>query len=142
MKLLFMSLFLVLAFHACGAQERYLLVSNGGGVAGTATVYKISSDGKVLKGKGLGEINYSEESKLKKCAARKYFKRAEKLMASSPDFNHPGNVYSSITLYEQGKENRIAWGDAEHAAPEDAKKLYQKISTRLTTLTFTPEEHK
>jgi len=139
MKFFFISLFFITLVSASHAQESYLLVSSGGGVAGTATVYKIGLDGKVLKGTGLGEINYSERSKLKKCSAKKYFKGAKSLMTSSPDFNHPGNLYSSISLYENGKESKITWGDPEHAVPEDAKKLYQKINTKLTGLTFTPD---
>lgn len=142
MKFLFITLFFIVFARAGHAQERYLLVSSGGGVAGTATVYKISPDGQVLKGMGLGEINYTEEGRLKKCSVKKYFKGAKSLMESSPDFQHPGNLYSSISLYENGKENKITWGDAGHAVPEDAKKLYQKINAKLTRLTFTPETRK
>jgi len=118
------------------AQENYLLVSNGGGVAGTATVYKIDKTGKVMKGQGLGEITYTEESKLKKCAAKRYFKHAKAVLKSSPDFIHPGNMYSSLALYEEGKENRITWGQAEFPAPEEATKLYDKINTAVSRLTF------
>jgi hypothetical protein len=118
------------------AQESYLLVSSGGGVAGTATVYKIDKAGNVMKGQGLGEIEYTEESKLKKCAAKRYFKHAKAVLKSSPDFIHPGNMYSSLALYEEGKESRITWGHPEFVAPEDAKKLYSKISTAVSRLTF------
>ena len=118
------------------AQESYLLVSSGGGVAGTATVYKIDKTGKVMKGQGLGEIEYTEESKLKKCSAKRYFKHAKAVLKSSPDFIHPGNMYSSLTLYEDGRESRITWGHTEFPAPEDAKKLYSKINTAVSRLTF------
>ena len=121
---------------ACCGQENYLLVSSGGGVAGTATVYKIEEGGKVSKGQGLAEIAYTEESKLKKCAARKYFKQAKAVLRSSPDFIHPGNMYSSLALYDEGKESRITWGHAEFPVPEDAKKLYNKINTAVSRLTF------
>ena len=142
MKFLFISLFFIVFVPASHAQERYLLVSSGGGVAGTATAYKISPDGKVLKGTGLGEINYTEEATLKKCAVKKCFKGAKSLMESAPDFQHPGNLYTSITLYENGKENKVTWGDAGHAVPEDANKLFQKINKRLSKLTFTPDARK
>jgi hypothetical protein len=141
MKFLF-GLFFCLVIHASYAQEKYLLISSGGGVVGTATVYKIHPDGKVLKGKGLGEIKYTEAGKLKKCATKKYFKRAKAAVKSNPEFNHPGNMYSSIAVVEEGKENKITWGDADHAASEDIKKLYEKINTRLSRLTFTPDTRK
>ena len=142
MKILFSSLFF-LAFVSLGlAQESHLLVSTGGGIAGTATVYKIAMNGKVQKGKGLGDIVYTEASKLKKCKVKKYVKKSRTLMTTNPDFNHPGNIYYSITLSESGQEKKITWGDAAHETPEEAKKLYQKINTALTRLSFTPETGK
>jgi hypothetical protein len=107
MKSLQLAVFWSFCALACYAQESYLLVSSGGGVAGTATVYKIDKDGKVMKGQGLAEIAYTEESKLKKCATKRYFKGAKAVLKSSPD-----------------------------PAPEDAKKLYNKINTALSRLTF------
>jgi hypothetical protein len=142
MKFIFNSLIFIVFALAAHAQESYLLVSSGGGFAGTATVYKISLDGIVMKGKGLGEINFPEQSKIKKRKATKYFKDAKKVIASAGSFNHPGNLYFSITLYEKGKESKITWGDAAHAAPEDAKKLYQKINAALAKLTFAKDASK
>ena len=71
MKSLQIGLFLSCLVSVGYAQESYLLVSSGGGVTGTATVYKITRDGKVMKGQGLGEIAYTEESKLKKMRHKK-----------------------------------------------------------------------
>ena len=137
MKSLCLGLFWSLSVLSVYAQESYLLVSSGGGVAGTATVYKIDRVGKVMKGQGLGEITYTEESKLKKCAAKRYFKRAKAVLKSSPDFIHPGNMYSSLAIFDEGKESRITWGHEEFPAPEDAKKLYSKINSAVSRLTFT-----
>jgi len=137
MKFLPIGLLVSLFFHVSYGQESYLLVGSGGGVAGTATVYKITRDGKVLKGKGLDEIAYTEEAKLKKCTTKKYFKKAKAVLKSTAKFNHPGNLYSSLTLYNEGNEGKMTWGDAAHPAPEDAKKLYQKINEKMARLTFT-----
>lgn len=142
MKSLQLGLFWSFCALASYAQESYLLVTSGGGVAGTATVYKIEEGGKVLKGKGLAEIAYTEESKLKKCAAKRYFKEAKAVLKSSPDFIHPGNMYSSIALYDGGKEGKITWGHAEFPVPEDAKKLYNKINTAVSRLTFSTGSQK
>jgi hypothetical protein len=124
MKSLQIGLLLSCLVSAGYSQESYLLVSSGGGVVGTATVYKITRDGKVMKGQGLGEIAYTEQSKLKKCATRKYFKGAKAVLEASPDFIHPGNMYSSLALFDP--------------APEEARKLYSKINTAMSRLTFSP----
>jgi len=142
MKVTFCSLFVIVIGYTCLAQDRYIQVTTGGGVAGTATRHKMSLDGKVLKGKGLGEIKYTETGKLKKRTVKKYFKKSKALVESYPDFNHPGNVYFSILVYDRGKEIQMTWGDMEHQVPERAENLYKKINSSLTRLKFTPETHK
>jgi hypothetical protein len=137
MRFLLTSLLSFLFVSITHAQESHLVISHGGGVAGTATVYKISVDGEVLKGKGLGEISYTERSKLKKCSVKKYMKQAKSLMASYPDSNHPGNIYFSIALLESGNEKKITWGASDFTVPEEAERLYKTITGKLTTLTFT-----
>jgi hypothetical protein len=142
MRSLALCLFTLLIVQITQAQNKVLLIASGGGVAGTATVYKIDSNGTVHKGKGLGEITYSEQSKLKKCTTRRYFKKATSLMSAYPDFNHPGNVYTSITLTEAGNDKKITWGAANQEVPEDAKKLHDKIITKLSRITFTSDPRK
>lgn len=142
LKATYCGAFLLLFAGSCFAQERYIQITSGGGVVGTATRYKISLDGKVLKGKGLGEIIYTEESKLKKRLARKYFKKSNALVAGYPGFNYPGNMYYSLLVYNQGTESKMTWGDTAHEVPEVAVKLYQEINAALTRLTFAPESHK
>jgi len=138
MKHQFATLLFLIFGYAGFAQDRYLEVTSGGGVTGTVTRYQIAMDGKVVKGKGLGEINYSEEAKLKKCSTKRYYKNANVLMHSYPDFNHPGNLYFSIRLNDLGTESQITWGDAGQKVPEDVEKLYKKINTALARLTFVP----
>ncbi len=138
MKYLFAGLFFLIIIYSGLAQERYFEVTSGGGVAGTATRYRVDTGGRVQKGTGLGEISFSEEGKLKKCKAKKCFRRARKLVNSYSDFNHPGNLYYSIKLFELGKGGQITWGDAGHRVPEDVEKLYQEIHAALGGLTFAP----
>ncbi|MBA4054690.1 MAG: hypothetical protein C0490_08270 [Marivirga sp.] len=142
MRFLAICFFASFIVHAAWGQDKFLLITSGGGVTGTANVYKISADGTVKKGKGLGEIAYNEESKLKKCTTKKFFKRTKSLMNAYPDFNHPGNMYTSISLTEPDSEKKITWGATEHEVPEDAKKLHQKIITKLSRLTFTSDSRK
>lgn len=142
MKFLACCIFLLALDYSIVAQQRYLLVTSGGGVAGTATQYNISLDGNVLRGKGLGEIKYTESAKLKKRMAKKYFRKTEAMLAAHPDFRHPGNLYYSITMDNQGKEIQITWGDNEYKVPADVEKLYKKIDKALTRLTFVPDMRK
>lgn len=136
MKLLLFCLFSVIV-HCAFSQECLLVVSSGGGVTGVATVYQISPDGKVLKGKGLGQVNYSEQGNIKKSVARKYYRKIRKLVENTPSFNYPGNLYYSLAAMENGKETKMTWGDAQHPVPEKAKNLYQEITGILTSLNFT-----
>jgi len=136
MKLLLSCLFSVIV-HCAFAQECLLVVSSGGGVTGIATVYQISPDGKVLKGKGLGQVNYSEQSEVKKSVARKYYRKTRKLVEAGPEFNHPGNIYYSLAAKENGKEKRMTWGDSQHPVSPEARNLYEKITKTLTALSFT-----
>jgi len=134
MKITFTSLFFLLT-QLAWAQDSYLVVSSGGGIAGSATVYKISLDGKVFKGKGLGQVNYDEQGKLKKSKAKKYYRKAKIVTGASSGFNHPGNLYYSIATVQNGKESKITWGDAQYPAPQ-AKNLYLEIIAILTALKF------
>ena len=136
MEITFTCLFFLMIQIAC-AQDCFLVVSSGGGITGSATVYKISPDGKVLKRKGLGQLNYDEQSKLKKSIATRYYRKAKMVVGTSSDFNHPGNLYYSIATHENKKVSKITWGDLQYPAPEQAKNLYQEITKILTALTFT-----
>jgi hypothetical protein len=142
MKFLATALFLSFVAFSVHAQECYMRVTTGGGVTGGVTDFKIQPDGKVMKGSGVGEIDYTQSAKLKKSRTKKYFREIRSLMAAHPEFNHPGNMYSSIMLYENGTEKKITWGDVEHKTPEDVKKLYEKITASLGVLTFSQELRK
>lgn len=142
MKFLAVASLLFIVTISVHGQECYLRLVTGGGVTGGVTEYKIQPDGKVLKGSGMGEIEYTQSAKLKKSRTKKYFKEIRSLLVANPEFNHPGNIYSSILLYENGKETRITWGDVEHKAPEEVKKLYEKIAASLGSLTFSQDLRK
>ena len=136
MKILTLMVFVLLTQYGF-SQDRILVVTSGGGITGVATAYQISRDGSVLRGKGRGEMNYSEQGKMKKCAARRYYRAARKLTKSSPAFNHPGNIYYSIATKENGKETKITWGDPLNPAGDDAKKLFTRITDAISKVNFT-----
>lgn len=135
MKTLLCSLFLVVS-HTAFAQECLVELTNGGGITGSATVYQIHLDGKVLKGEGMGAIRYKEKSYLKRSKAKKFFRKTRQLLTSLQKHHFPGNIYYSLALKENDKEIKMTWGDAQHPAPEDATTLYNEITEVLSHLTF------
>jgi hypothetical protein len=137
MKIALIAAFVLLT-HYGYSQDRILVLTSGGGVTGVATVYQISRDGNVLKGKGRGEVNYSEQGKIKKCRARKFYRAAHKLTESSSGFNHPGNIYYSIATKENGEQMKMTWGDPQNPVRDDAKKLFTRITDAISKVNFTP----
>jgi hypothetical protein len=127
------AMFFILCITA-HAQENYISISKGGGITGSATVYKLYSNGDLFKGQGLGDIRFTEKSIVKKCARKKFFQQAEKL--SLEPFQHPGNIYYSITYAHQGKTVIVTWGAEGHLPPDGAKKLYEDLFTKIETLKF------
>jgi hypothetical protein len=120
------------------AQDKFITMGSGGGFAGTATVYKITSKGKVFKGKGIGEITYSESAKIKRAKAKKYIREVSKQTQSNSPFSYPGNLYYFIKYVEGASEYIITWGDAQHPVPESIQKLYQEINASIGSARFKP----
>jgi hypothetical protein len=135
MKILLSFAFFVTG-HLVYSQDCFLVVSSGGGFAGTSTAYQISLDGTVRKGKGLGTIDYSEQARVKKSTAKRYYRKTRSLITSTPEFNHPGNMYYSLGTVEKNTEKKIIWGDTGHTVPEKAKTVYQDLMKILSGLTF------
>ncbi|MEO7988998.1 MAG: hypothetical protein ABI663_05615 [Chryseolinea sp.] len=120
------------------AQEKNITIGSGGGFAGTSTVYKITSSGKVFKGKGIGEIKYTECGKIKKAHALKYIQSVSEQTQSNEQFNHPGNLYYFVGYAENSKDHKVTWGDVGHPVPESIQKLYQEINSAISSLRFKP----
>ncbi len=134
-------IFIILSFFysiTSHAQEKNITIGSGGGFAGTATVYKITPSGKVFKGKGIGEIKYTECSKIKKALALKYIQLVSEQTQSNEQFNHPGNLYYFMGYAENTTNNKITWGDAEHPVSESIQKLYLEMNTAIRSLRFKP----
>jgi hypothetical protein len=125
---------------AIQAQDTSLLISRGGGVTGMVTVYRIDLRGKVEKGSGVAAIAYTEEGKLKKCTTKKFFRKVKALLKAHPDYDHPGNVYSSLAYNEHSTVDKITWGDPQHQVPENISKLHRRISTALSKVKFKPHQ--
>jgi hypothetical protein len=113
------------------------LFGSGGGVTGTAIVFKMTRSGEVFKGKGIAEIEYSECGKIKKSVARKLIARVAESM-ESPAFQHPGNMYYFLTLADSEGEKKVTWGDPGYPAPQKIKTLYDEINAAIVDVRFKP----
>ena len=138
MRYLLTGLLFFLSIYCTNAQDTALIIGSGGGVVGTATVYKITPDGKVLKGGGMDTYTYSAGSKVKKSIAKKLFRTSNKLGLESLQFNHPGNLYYFLTTTSQSGSNTVTWGDNAHATPDDIKAFYADVMKRIKSLSFRP----
>ena len=118
------------------AQEKFVSVGSGGGFTGTVTMYKITPAGKVFKGSGVGDIKFTECSKIKKSKAKKFISSGADQTRSTTSFSHPGNLYYFLKYTEDGKEQTITWGDADHPVPDDVKKLYEEIQSSVNALRY------
>jgi len=103
-----------------------------------ANAYKIFMDGKVYKGKGVAEIQYTECARIRKAKARKLIRCATQTLSSAGEFNAPGNQYFFLITVQQGKENKTTWGAADRPVPEALKNLYQEVQGMVSALTYRP----
>lgn len=138
MKLLYVFCLLVICSFSSRAQNDFITVGSGGGYTGAVTTYKITPQGKVFKGKGVGEIKFTECGKIKRSAAKKMFASISGLIPADNSFNHPGNLYYFLKYKQDAKEQTITWGDAAHPVPEGVKKLFDEIQASVNAIRYKP----
>lgn len=137
---LFFVLGLFLTVTVSSAQDQNVLVlTRGGGVTGHTTVYIVKRDGQVLRSIGTDPArdpaDFSEAAKLGKCKTRRYFRKTCALMEEN-SFNHPGNMYSSLLLRQDGKQSELVWGDPQYEVSEKVQAWFKKMQSKLGRLTF------
>ena len=129
--------FLLGACLASRAQPGDVLITgSGGGFTGMVNAYKIFADGKVYRGKGVTEIQYTECAGLRKAKARKLIRQAAQTLSHVGELNAPGNQYYFLTSLQQGKEIKVTWGAAGQPVPEALKKLYQEVQGLVAGLEY------
>lgn len=136
-KICFFTLITFVCSFATLAQDKFITLGSGGGFAGTTTVYKVTPKGKVFKGAGIGDVEFSMCGKIRKTKAKQIVKRvADEVTESS--FDHPGNLFYFISYTEDNNERTFKWGDAEHPVREDVKKLYDEVLASINGIRFKP----
>lgn len=123
--------------HEARAQDQVVIVGSGGGFTGATTAYKITSKGEVLKGSGVAEIKYTECAKIKKSKAKKIIDEASREALLIKEFNHPGNMYSFLSIEKEKEEQtRLTWGDKNTPAPEKIRQLHADIMKTVGSLRY------
>ena len=136
-KICFFTLINFVFIFTIAAQDKFITLGSGGGFAGTTTVYKVTPKGKVFKGAGIGDVEFSMCGKIRKTKARQIVKRvADEVTESS--FDHPGNLFYFISYTEDNNERTFKWGDANHPVQEDVKKLYDEVLASINGIRFKP----
>jgi uncharacterized lipoprotein YehR (DUF1307 family) len=115
-----------------------LIAGSGGGFTGMANAYKIFTDGKVYKGSGVAEIQYTACAKIRKAKAKKLIHRATQTLKDAGEFNAPGNQYYFLTIILQEKETKVTWGAPDRPTPGALKDLYQEVQGIAARLTYRP----
>lgn len=106
--------------------NEYLRFGDGGGFAGIETTYTLLENGQLFKHKSKG-TDTLELSSCKRSIAKKLFEKAESLGLKQLEFMYPSNIYSFIEIVDDGKTNRIAWGDREHPVDEKISAFYDEL---------------
>jgi hypothetical protein len=120
------------------AQDQFFSIGSGGGFTGTASVFKVTPSGKVFKGDGIGEVQFTECGKIKKAKAKQMLKRISDVTQSTTSFNHPGNLFYFISYTEDNNKRTITWGDVDHPIQEDVKKLYEEVLANVSAVSYKP----
>lgn len=113
-------------YTAANLPDEYLRFGDGGGFAGIETTYTLLENGQLFKAKSKGTDTLELQS-CKPKLAKKLFERAEALGLKNMEFMYPSNIYSFIEIVEDGKTNRIAWGDREHPIDEKINAFYDEL---------------
>ncbi len=106
--------------------EEYLRFGDGGGFAGIETTYTLLENGQLFKHKSKGGDTL-ELPGVKPHLAKKAIEKAESLGLLTLDFMYPSNIYTFIEFTDDGKTNRIAWGDRDHPVDEKISALYEEL---------------
>lgn len=129
---------LLFIFASVFAQDKHVTIGSGGGITGTVTVFKITPNGKVYKGSGLADIQYTGCAKIRKSRARKIIRSITQHVQNVGTFNHPDNMYYFFSTSDGANPQKISWGDASYPVNPDTQKLYTEIQSVVSRLKYKP----
>lgn len=103
-----------------------LLFGEGGGFAGIETTYLLLENGQIFRSDSKAP-NLMEMNRIRKKTANNFFETAESSGLLTLDFKHPGNLYQFIEFQDDGKTNRVTWGDKGHPVAPQIAVLYEQL---------------
>jgi hypothetical protein len=130
--------FLLCFFSACKSKHyaqdnlpaTQLRWGKGGGFTGAVKTCILLENGQIFVQK-TNNAPLAELEKTRKKSAAALFEAAKKAGLTDLQFNHPGNTYQFIEWMQEGKSNRVIWGDAAQAAPPVLTDLYKQLNALL-----------
>lgn len=128
---------LVLFFSCCASQQkvtnpsdfkgRTLQFGSGGGFTGLTTTYTLLENGQLFSQTGIEDGPLKELTCVSKKQVKPLFTAAAKIEWPDKKISNPGNMASSLTYKENGKEHGIIWGGGEYGPPADVLQLYKDL---------------
>jgi hypothetical protein len=106
--------------------DEYLRFGNGGGFTGVETTYTLLENGQIFKSAS-SKTDTMELESCKRKTAKKLFEKAESLNLGQVEFMYPGNIYQFMEMQDDGKSNRIAWGEKDKPVDESIKALHEEL---------------
>ena len=110
--------------------DELLRWGNGGGITGKETSYVLLENGQLFQRDG-AQAALTALPSIKSRKADGLVDKAEKLGVLTLAFAHPGNTYQFIEFEDEGKKNRVVWGDGKFPVSADIAAFYQEL-TQLT----------
>lgn len=106
--------------------DELLRWGNGGGITGKETSYVLLENGQLFQRDGV-QAALTALPSIKSRKADGLIDKAENLGVLTLAFAHPGNTYQFIELEDEGKKNRVVWGDGKFPANPELAAFYQEL---------------
>lgn len=128
-----LSLIFIVVLFSCSAQKelyvdnpQILSFGSGGGFTNQSIEYRLHSDGKLWKFKGL-ENDSSLLKQIKKEDTRQIFNKAYKLGLDTLKFNNPGNMSYYIHIKSKTLDNKILWSNGNNQMQYEIIEFYKTL---------------
>lgn len=102
-----------------------LIFGNGGGFTGAYTIFELKADRRVFA--LLPDSAQHQVKRISNNQAKALFAQADKLRASHPSFNYPGNMTWFIQYHVNNEIVEYKWGDTEKLIPSEVKDFYTQL---------------
>lgn len=126
-------LIFIVALFSCSAQKELyvdnpqtLSFGSGGGFTNQSIEYRLYSDGKLWKFKGL-ENDSSLLKQMKKGDTKKIFNEAYKLGLDTLKLNSPGNISYFINIKSKTLDNKIIWANGNSQTQSEIIEFYKTL---------------